>query len=397
MPKFYLIELDSQKELSQTIVLPNSQPLDPLSKENECDHCTVGKRALCTHVCRECLVQLCSDHASAHISSRNYCKHSLISPKDFAALPDNAKLRRKMEQNRQLLLFVETCQEHGPVNADKWCLDCQLFVCQECSFSKMHVGHQFSLASEFLPELVGNFETTSLVEGRTALSALQNKSEQVQQWKSELAQNHAQNITELQLERDKAYARIAIQFAASKAALDAAFEKTSEALQGKQEELDKVIDELQTTIKNSEHTIKTSYMSSLSYDEDEGLETEDVQSSKKTDEKSNPFELPKKLGKSQEEISSAVSYEALPLDSPLASPEVGYPTTLSKEPVTPSANYVSIWKPILEKIAANFSDYPKSPANYSLAVSADLPKVQLNVRESPADNVSYTPIKSIAA
>jgi hypothetical protein len=166
-----------------------------------CDHCLLDNPQLATKVCQDCLVKLCQIHSQNHAITRLTAKHKLLSQEEWESLPEFGGLQLKMNQNRQIIMYEETCKQHSPNIANKICVECQMVVCQDCLFSNDHVNHTFKLASDFIPNLISKFEVNQYDVGCKTLSSLIAQREQVINWDKQLEDEHIRNLTELDIEK----------------------------------------------------------------------------------------------------------------------------------------------------------------------------------------------------
>lgn len=111
--------------------------IDP---DEGCDKCL--NPTVFAACCKDCLIYLCEIHVEHHQLNRLKATHSLVEKDDVDVTYSG------LDQNRQIVRFVQTCDLHSSTLADLYCVPCKLAVCHKCAFLTVHRGHKFMLAMD---------------------------------------------------------------------------------------------------------------------------------------------------------------------------------------------------------------------------------------------------------
>ncbi|KAI8898644.1 hypothetical protein BC833DRAFT_589006 [Globomyces pollinis-pini] len=128
------------------------------SNHYKCDKCIRPKISIATMVCKDCLIILCDDHKCAHINDLFTCHHDLIDLNERNQWED---FEPALNQNRQIIQFIDICVNHSNQFTNLYCKQCQTLICIQCKYSQDHENHQVLDIKDNLDEM--NQKTTELI------------------------------------------------------------------------------------------------------------------------------------------------------------------------------------------------------------------------------------------
>jgi hypothetical protein len=157
--------------------------------EDFCDLCAANTPSVIA--CQDCLLRLCEAHQTAHTISRLTIDHILV-PTDTLDLDSIITI----EENRRFVRFGKNCKTHNQFILNKFCKECFVLVCAECSFSAIHDGHRIQLFQDVRRSLKESFELEKLSVVANKIKELIEIKDDITKWEQEMELTH-KDATEL--------------------------------------------------------------------------------------------------------------------------------------------------------------------------------------------------------